>query len=454
MKISLLRFTIFVLIFMAAMLSLFFIGIQINNDDRPGINAKSVGGSKFKRFNNHIYINNYLVNGADANSFSALSGAMYALGRDNQRVFCGTRPIPGLRPNAIQFAANGYVSDGKNVWFCSNEKDNPDYHWWQIFIQRNCADCLDKSRPRDYMLTKIKGIHALSIKTMISGYVQDQHRIYYQGLAIPDSDGQSAQSVVRGFGSFKGSKSGRYLRDNRHVYFDGQTLKEANPASFTEWVAEGEGRPYGLDNSNGQFYVGAIKLPHNVDGVDSNNLQPFLFDETRGYHELFINVEGIWYWDYKDEQFNRACRNPFASGPLVKNLSKGIWADERNTFFSRSVKVWRKGRGDKSLKWRITRLIGLPGFSMADWKNVGELKHDIWTKGTLWQAKGRYYFSPDSGNGHGFDDALYLVRDLSLLRRNVAERGNIMESLQSLDSGHETLIVCEARSYYSGMFGF
>lgn len=446
-----------------ALVGLFVTSIVSRNDDGMGRDSESIG-SRFKRSQGRIYVNipfqgYYLLPTADAESFQSISRTTgHPLAKDNQAVYCGSQRITGLSPGSLQLSANGYVSDGQNAWFCSNEKDNPDYRWWQELTHRKCADCADKPRLQDYFLTKLE-THASSLKTIAFDYAYDDQRIYYQGLAIPDSDSQSVQLVVRGFGDLKGRESNDYLRDGKHVYFKGQTLEGASPAQFSEWIAERSNLSYGLDSSNGQFYIGSTRLPGEVDGVASSNLQPLLFDDSRGYHELFINTQGIWYWDYQGEQLKQACRNPFTPGHPLKELSPGVWADEQDTYVARSAEVWRNSKNGRGpLKWRMTHLIRLPGLSANDWKEVENLKRDIWSQGTLWQAKGTYYFLPASGNGHGFNDALYPVGDLPLLRRITTEPeflgGKAMKALQSLDDLPGTSIACQARSYYPGMLGF
>lgn len=436
----------------------------IQNDDRVGDDSEYISSS-YNRYQGRIYADiafqgYYLLPDADATSFQALPpSTRYPLGKDDKAVYCGTRRIPGLSPVSIQFASDGYVSDGHNAWFCSLEKDNPDYHWWQELLpDRQCSDCPGKPRLRDFFLTKLQGVNASALKTIAFEYAYDDLRIYYQGLAIPGSDSRGVQQIVRGFGTFKGRESDEYLRDGKHVYFEGQALEGADPARFTEWVAESSRQIYGLDSSSGQFYIGATPLPSSVNGVDSSHLQPLLFDGSRGHHELFINAQGIWYWDYQDEQFKQACNNPFTPSLPVKSLAPGVWADGHDTYVSRSAEIWRTGRNDQSLKWRMSQLIRLPGIAASDWKKVEDLKRDIWSQGQLWQAKGRDYFFPDAGNGHGFNDALYAVSDLPLLRRMTTEPeflgDKAMNALQSLDDLPGTSVACEARSYYPGQLGF
>lgn len=464
---AILRIKLIVLLLLVLPLSMILLSFVFLNNGSVGHESEYISGS-FERYQGRVYVNipfqgDYTIPDADAASFQALPPSTpypHPLGKDDKAVYCGTRRIPGLSPVSIQFASDGYVSDGHNAWFCSLEKDNPDYHWWQELLPgRQCSDCTDKPRQRDYYLTKLEGVNVAALKTIAFDYAYDDQRIYFQGLAIPGSESRSVERIFLGFGHFKGRESDNYLRDGRHVYFNGQALPGAAPAQFTEWAAESSNQIYGLDSGSGQFYIGATPLPSSVNGVDSSHLQPLLFDGSRGHHELFINAQGIWYWDYQDEQFKQACDNPFTPNLPVKSLAPGVWADEHDTYVARSHEVWRSGRNDNSLKWRMTQLIRLPGIAASDWKEIEDLKREIWSQGQLWQAQGKYYFIPLAGNnGFGFYDTLYPVRDLPLLRRITAEPDfegpKAMKTPHSLDDLAGTAVACEARSYYPGQLGF
>jgi hypothetical protein len=113
--------------------------IKLSDSDRVGTEGKHLGG-EYSSYQGKVYMDiafqgYYILPQADVASFESLSLGGAALGKDKNAVYCGSRVIPGLAPQQIAFVSDGYISDGHNAWFCSVEKPNPDYHWWQMFTR-------------------------------------------------------------------------------------------------------------------------------------------------------------------------------------------------------------------------------------------------------------------------------------------------------------------------------
>jgi hypothetical protein len=422
----------------------------------------------------------YIVPQADATSFKSLSFGAIALGKDAKAVYCGSRTIPELDPRRIAFVSSGYISDGNSAWYCSDEKPNPGYHWWQIFTRSSADDNPSKPRRKDYQLTRLDGTDAGKLKTVADGYAYDSKTILYDGQSIAGSDAASVQTVKRGFGELKGSDSDHYLRDRNRVYYKGIPLGGAHPEHFTaltpdadQWQTE-----YGFDASTGKYYFGAQTFPDTVDGKDARSLKLLLADRDRANHELFYNSSGIWYWDYQESRLERACANPFhldhMSNGKPSELTPGVWADGDNTFIVRAAQDWRTGKyinhwglsgtnGDVSLRANITELGMMSGISSSEWEEIEVIKRGWATQGTLWRVRNTYYYTPSSVTSVGFTDSLYQVTDVRKLKDYIAQRKD-QSNLQSvgrqivlvpvliqdnvLAPVPSTQIVCRASSHY------
>ncbi|OZI30948.1 hypothetical protein CAL29_23620 [Bordetella genomosp. 10] len=429
-------------------------------------NGESLGPGIYARYQGRIYMNiggqgEYLLPDADAASFGPFPDHELDsrnIGRDRNAVYCGSQAIVQLRPEQVRFVGHGYVSDGNRAWYCTWEKDNASYHWWQDILNSRDEDSPEKPRFRDYVLVPLEPVHAADLKIVNAAYAQDGVHAYYEGRLIAGADGASLQTVkvTSGQDHPEGYTDDHYVRDGRHVYFDGVPLPEAHPAAFLAFMPDSDqwNTRYGLDKATGQFYAGATPFPAKVDGVDSSALHLLVADRDRANHELFYNASGIWFWDYQDQALKRGCAYPFAGTPTM--LSSGIWIDGRNAFFSRTIDDWRNGRNDKSLAARKTQLWMLPDAELTKVADLpGKNGH---VRGTLWKGGAQLYFAPSIGQNYFLHDALYLVRNEEGLKRDLLTDHYYVtifksEDVERLDSSDST-VVCRMSSDYPSMWAF
>jgi len=427
----------------------------------------------YTRFQGRVYMNipfqgYYLVPGADAASFGPLGGWDSSnLGKDSHAVYCGSQAIAGLHPQQVRLVKNSYVSDGTHAWYCSDEKDNATYHWWQDLLRKGDEDSPEKPRRRDYMLVPLQSVNAMDLKSVGGAYAQDGTRAYHEGTVIPQANGPALHIVELGWGEMKDGREADYARDDRRVYFQGMPVPDAAPATFFAWEPDGAQwhNLYGVDTATGQFYIGAKPFPRQVDGQDSSGLRLLSANREKANHEIFYNAAGIWYWDYQDDALKRGCDAPFPvadrsspTPPAPRQLAPGVWTDGRNAFVLRAIEHWRHGRSDRSLEARITQLLMLPGLDQGQWRKVEDLTVGSQERGTLWQAAGTLYFAPDVGQGHFMNDALYVVRDLDRLKRDMVANDYYLKlskakDIEPLDSANSK-VVCEMRSGYPALWQF
>lgn len=410
----------------------------------------------FYRYQGRIFVGipgqgYYLVPGADAGSFGRvgenLSGA---LGRDLQHAYCGTQSIPDLDARQIAFSDGSYVGDGKQAWYCSKEKPNPDYHWWQEFLHDDSPDNPAKPRMKDYQLVAL-GEVAPSFRFLFGRYASDNRQVWYEGHAVPGAHGARLERVTTRTSPGQTRDSDDYLRDDQSVFYDGQLVAGSDARSFVGVDPDNDpwGSHFGTDQS-GHWWFGAQAFPQRVDDLDATGLTLLLADMSRAYHTLFRNPQGVWFWNPDVNGLQHACADPFGGETPAALRDDGLWRTSRGIFFARSREVWRHGRSDGSLQWRISEIVQLRNVNVADWRFLGELKHDIWTQGSLWQAGGMTYFMSQLGNGHAFAGTLYRVDDLALLTRLVQQQtldASVLKRAGLRDlSSSEVRVACEAKT--------
>ncbi len=441
-----------------------FVLVDASGEDEAAGSGKSLSGI-YTLYQGRVYMSiggqgYYLVSGADAASFSPLGGLdSENLGKDRSAVYCGSRVIPQLRPEQVRFVSNGYVSDGRRAWYCTRQKKNASYRWWQDVTHSRGEDNPGKPRPTDYVLVLLESVNAANLKVLVDAYAQDGVHAFYEGGVIPGADGASLQTVKLGQGDLAGRVEDRYARDSRRVYFQGEVVPDAGPATFFAFRPDSghEDNVYGQDSATGRFYFGATPFPAEVDGVDSRSLHLLIADRDRANHELFYNASGIWFWDYQGVGLQRGCANPFAGTPTM--LSPGIWTDQRSAFVIRAIDEWGNGRSDRSLKARKTQLWMLPGLSAPKWSKVADLSGEQGeSRGILWRGGTQLYFAPNAGKNVFLNDALYIVSDPEGLKRDLKSDQDYMKVLQAgdvqrLDSS-DSQVVCRAASRYPSMWEF
>ena len=81
----------------------------------------------------------YRVEGADTKTFKVVDADIpynKCVAVDKNNVYFGNKIIRDLNPKAIYSIGNGYFSDGKSTYFCSNQSErNTDLSWPMEVIQ-------------------------------------------------------------------------------------------------------------------------------------------------------------------------------------------------------------------------------------------------------------------------------------------------------------------------------
>ncbi|MCD1127575.1 DKNYY domain-containing protein [Jinshanibacter sp. LJY008] len=456
-------FTIF-FILLALLLSAFvFTNLwRDSNSSDFSRNSKSLGG-RYYSYQQKVYVNipvqgYYLLPGVNSASFQVYSSRYLApLAKDNQSVFCGTHIIQGLQPDSVIYTSLGYISDGHNTYFCSQERKNPDYYWWHEIVHDNDYDNPDRPRRRDFILSRVENVIYGNLHTWGENYLSDGLHLFYEGVMIPDADGGSVQLIHYGQGRLKDIVHDRYLADNTRVYYQGQPLPDANPDAFSAFSPDSDQwqTDYGRDTKTDTYYFGAIPFPKIIEGKETRGLSLLVADRDRANHELFINENGIFYRDYQGKKFKCAGPNPFGSNNpqrISENYAAGVWANAKDTIILSSYDVW--GKKSRGLVSRNTVLSVLPDVSLSDWHLVETFERNGRVTGTLWRAKGNYYFSSTSARNIGMEESFYLVVDYPQFKQQLQQEKQITKTLKeqylrSVREMPEVNNISHAKSSYS-----
>ncbi|QBH96318.1 hypothetical protein EKN56_07860 [Limnobaculum zhutongyuii] len=401
-------------------------------------NSKSLGG-RYYSYQQKVYVNipfqgYYLLPGVNSRDFQVYSSRYLApLAKDNQSVFCGTHIIQGLQPERVIYTSQGYISDGHNTYFCSEERKNPDYYWWHEIVRDKAYDNPDRPRRRDFILSPVDNVVYGNLKTWGQNYLSDGQHLFYEGVMISKADGSSIQSVPYGQGHLKDRIHDRYLADNTRVYYQGQPLSDANPVTFSAFSPDSDQwrTDYGWDAKINTYYFGATPFPAVIDGKNTRGLNLFVADRDRANHELFINDNGVFYWDYQGKKFKYAGPNPFGNDKsqlLSEQKAPGVWVTDKNTIVLISYEVW--GKRSRGLVSKNTVLSVLSGVSLSDWQPVDTFERNGRALGTVWLAKGNHYFSSSSGQNISMDESLYLITDYPAFKQQLQQDQRITRKLK------------------------
>lgn len=411
-----------------------FVVLRVTGHSGPDASShgEDIPGSQYSLFQGQVYVSSngdgsYVVSGADAQRFKPLDSRYdgyrygYALGQDGQRVYCGDQAIAGLRPEAVNKVFGGYLSDGRNAWFCGRPADNLAYRWWQELLLSHEESDPDRVKRYRFPLTTIEAMDVAALHPVFDEYVSDDRHLFYRGRQVAGSDGRNAQPIT--YQSVGERKAVGYLKDTRAVYYNGVPLADVKPGDFSVFDVENSDLIYGRDALSGSYWLEGKRFPDIADGVDARNLSVLLADRTQAYHELFANPQGIFFWDSVQDRLRHACSMPTTARLRPVPGLTFVFQDEQSLYVVSSGEARSSSRGGGSIvtSWH-TRLYRLRDVTPDQLHRTGEIRiaHDR-LLGNVWQAGALTFFQPTAGTRNQNSDALYLVSDLPKLQSFAAQ---------------------------------
>ena len=404
----------FVLFFLAFVLLFLFIFNEKIDSYEIEKNGKRFGKSEFIEYQGDIFVpvpsgGRYVLEDVDLNSFKAVEDeSTLVVGLDKNRVYFGNIPIPDLDPSKLQVIGKGYYTDGKSTYFCSPySQRNEDLSTSEEMFQ-NLAYIFSKTKkPQRYIYPykKIETNKRLQPVENLPYFATDGEKVYYRGEVLGKADLNTLKSVDRYNG---------YFADKENVYYKSKLLPIKNSGKL-RIVSSKQGDEFLYDEANGYVFqedysFDREKAPYRVLGNEGGHLN----------HLVFINKEGIYYYDNEEKKQERAGDNFFIG--KIEEITPNIFTDDENLYYFHAYDVWRRSRYDNGLDSRNTEIYSLG--KKTDWKKIEDTSN-----GGIWQKGNKYYYFDDLGIRQLISNTIYEITDketLALLRGDYNNRRQLI----------------------------
>ena len=404
----------FVLFFLAFVLLFLFIFNEKIDSYEIEKNGKRFGKSEFIEYQGDIFVpvpsgGRYVLEDVDLNSFKAVEDeSTLVVGLDKNHVYFGNIPVPDLDPSKLQVIGKGYYTDGKSTYFCSPySQRNEDLSTSEEMFQ-NLAYIFSKTKkPQRYIYPykKIETNKRLQPVENLPYFATDGEKVYYRGEVLEKADLNTLKSVDRYNG---------YFADKENVYYKSKLLPIKNSGKLRV-VSSKQGDEFLYDEANGYVFqedysFDREKAPYKVLGNEGGHLN----------HLVFINKEGIYYYDNEEKKQERAGDNFFIG--KIEEISPNVFTDDENLYYFHAYDVWRRSRYDNGLDSRNTEIYSLG--KKTDWKKIEDTSN-----GSIWQKGNKYYYFDDLGIRQLISNTIYEITDketLALLRGDYNNRRQLI----------------------------
>ena len=390
----------FVLFFLAFVLLFLFIFNEKIDSYEIEKNGKRFGKSEFIEYQGDIFVpvpsgGRYVLEDVDLNSFKAVEDeSTLVVGLDKNRVYFGNIPVPDLDPSKLQVIGKGYYTDGKSTYFCSPySQRNEDLSTSEEMFQ-NLAYIFSKTKkPQRYIYPykKIETNKRLQPVENLPYFATDGEKVYYRGEVLEKADLNTLKSVDRYNG---------YFADKENVYYKSKLLPIKNSGKLRV-VSSKQGDEFLYDEANGYVFqedysFDREKAPYRALGNEGGHLN----------HLVFINKEGIYYYDNEEKKQERAGDNFFIG--KIEEISPNVFTDDENLYYFHAYDVWRRSRYDNGLDSRNTEIYSLG--KKTDWKKIEDTSY-----GGIWQKGNKYYYFDDLGIRQLISNTIYEITDKETL---------------------------------------
>ena len=435
----------FVLFFLAFVLLFLFIFNEKIDSYEIEKNGKQFGKSEFIEYQGEIFVSipsggRYVLEDVDLNSFKAVEDeSTLVVGLDKNRVYFGNIPIPDLDPSKLQVIGKGYYTDGKSTYFCSPySQRNEDLSTSMELLQHLAYIFSKTKKPQRYIYPykKIETNKRLQPVENLPYFATDGEKVYYRGEVLEKADLNTLKSV-NGYNE--------YFADKENVYYKSKLLPINNSGKLRV-VSSKQGDEFLYDEANGYVFqedysFDREKAPYRVLGNEGGHLN----------HLVFINKEGIYYYDNEEKKQERAGDNIFIG--KIEEISSNIFTDDENLYYFHAYDVWRKSKHDKGLDSRNTEIYSLGKKDV--WKKIEDINNGVY--GSIWQKGNKYYYFDNLGIHQLINNTIYEITDketLAFLRNNHTKLRELIrsEKLIPLEGEQKVEIVVKRgggfRDYY------
>ena len=366
------------------------------------------GKSEFVEYQGKISVSvpsggRYVLEDVDISTFRAVDSennidrSTLVVGLDKNHVYLGNIPIPDLNPSKLQVLGNGYYTDGTSTYFCSSySQRNEDLSTSMEILQHFVYIFSKTKKPQSYIYPykKIETNKRLQPVENLQYFATDGEKVYYRGEILEKADLNTLESVD----GYNG-----YFTDKENVYYNSKLLPIKNSGKL-RIVSSEQGDEFLYDEVNGYVFMGDYsfdreKAPYKVLGNEGSHLNNL----------VFINKEGIYYYDGEEKKQERAGNNFFTG--KIEEITPNVFTDDENLYYFHAYDVWRKSKYDKGLDSRNTEIYSL-GKKDA-WKKIEDINNGVY--GSIWQKGNKYYYFDDLGIYQLISNTIYESTDKETL---------------------------------------
>ena len=366
------------------------------------------GKSEFVEYEGKISVSvpsggRYVLEDVDISTFRAVDSennidrSTLVVGLDKNHVYLGNIPIPDLNPSKLQVLGNGYYTDGTSTYFCSSYSQRNEDLSTSMEILQHFVYIFSKTKiPQSYIYPykKIETNKRLQPVENLQYFATDGEKVYYRGEILEKADLNTLKSVD----GYNG-----YFADKENVYYKSKLLPIKNSGKL-RIVSSEQGDEFLYDEVNGYVFMGDYsfdreKAPYKVLGNEGSHLNNL----------VFINKEGIYYYDGEEKKQERAGNNFFTG--KIEEITPNVFTDDENLYYFHAYDVWRKSKYDKGLDSRNTEIYSL-GKKDA-WKKIEDINSGVY--GSIWQKGNKYYYFDDLGIYQLISNTIYEITDKEAL---------------------------------------
>ena len=400
---------VFIILTIFAILSSVLFISKMGSSDSYEIEEKGerYGNSEFIKYRGQISVaipsgGRYILDGVDINSFRTLSledRNTRIIGLDKNFVYFGNIPISDLNPNKLEVIGNGYYTDGTTTYFCSPLSErNKNLSIPMEILQSLIYSFSRTKKPQTYIYPYKKVETNKNLKSVqnSSFFATDGEKVYYKGEILENADLNTLKSV---------DGYNEYFADKENVYYQAKLLPIKNSGKLMV-VSTEQGDEFLYDDANGYVFIEDYsfdreKAPYKVIGNKGSHL----------YNLVFINNEGIYYYDNREKKQKRAGDNIFIGN--VEEISPNIFTDDENIYYFHAYEV-RKRLKHSSGNVLASRNTVIYSLGKKDaWEKVNDIKSG--TVGSIWKKGNKYYYFDNLGIFQLIDNAIYEIRDKETL---------------------------------------
>ena len=379
------------------------------------------------------------LKGARADKFKVLASGGYRgrnVGADESAVYCGNLAMSGLDPTRARAIGNGYFTDGRVSYFCSDVGErNYELGAFAEAVQTAAYALLGADKPQSYIY-KTKRVLSVNLTGVLGfgfaaknanqggkfsknsdtddkkgvqdgaqiGGDEDSKKAYFEGEELEGADADGLRYVR----DARGQTSDFYVTDGRNVYFKSSRLAVKFTAGLREAAYFG-GVRYLLEPVSGVVYADGNEFapefaPYSL---------PFGVSSAHAYHLFFRGKDGIYFWQQDENgengELKRAADDPFTNEILP--LAGSVFVSGAQTYFVQSREIWSRGKSSKRLSSRRTELFRLK--TSEQWRKIGLVRNGIY--GAVYANGDKIYYFDALGMGQLIDASVYEIADVAVI---------------------------------------